>query len=190
MGLISAYPVYRTLKLKKRFREQQGIPNTLAQPARSAGRGEKVTLGPFRSNRLANPQNSATTLNYARKEQKRRHFMDSDEEYPTFQDKSPAESRGGPSKRVEPSSKGKEKGKRRAVLQTAIAAFADPDIEEVGAVDETKKNLMMEEEVKPSPVKKNKGERKAKSKKRKSDNDGCSDLRNPRPAKKSRRPLF
>jgi hypothetical protein len=187
----------RTLNLKRRLREERGIP----EPARSS-KG-KAAANPLRSTRLGNSRTAPALSSATNKP--RRPLFDPDVDGPAVGIKQPeakenkkksTSKKDETSKKAEVVNKGqgsrKGKTKSRPVLEAAAAAFADSSSEDEGSEDEVEKSLVIDEEVE-SPVKKGKGKGKAvRGKKRKSDADDDDYVAEEieRPSKRSRRPIF
>jgi len=188
---------HRTLNLKRRLREERGIP----EPARSSK--SKAAANPLKSTRLGNSR-SVSTLSSATNKP-RRPLFDPEIDGPAIgvkqaeakeNKKRSTSKKNEVSKKAEVVSKGKgsrkAKTKSRPAMEAAAAAFADSSSEDEGSEDEVEKSLVIEEEVE-SPVKKGKGKGKAvRGKKRKSDADEDDYVAEKveRPSKRSRRAIF
>lgn len=184
------------MNLKKRLREERGIPDPVPKAA-SKGKG---VARPLASTRLGNSRDDSTSVSTINKP--RRALFDPEVDGPAIEVRRDEEKEKKNSssrkpqvpKKVEAVKKGKgsRKGKTRAVMEAAAAAFADSESEQEVSENEIEKSLVIDEEVE-SPVKKGKGKGKGKAirgKKRKSADEDDYLEEVIRPPKRTRRPLF
>lgn len=179
----------RTLNLKRRLREERGLPEP-SRPNKS-----KTVVNALSTTRLGNSGNCSITASKLR-----RPLFDPEVDGPAIgiptidknkkKDSKTAES----TKKVETVSKSKAKGKakNRPAMEAAFEAFADSPSEKEESENEVETNLVIDEEEIESPVKKSKGKgRVMRSKKRKSDEEEDEYVEKvERPVKRIRRAIF